>query len=105
MAKEKRSFSPQFKANVVIEALREQDTVAAIAAKHDVSPNLVFKWRKEFLENAAGVFGEQARERAERRKEEEVARERDEMLRKIGQLTLERDYLQGFCDRGGLRPR
>lgn len=43
MAKEKRSFSPQFKPSLVIEALCEQDTVATLMAKRDVSPSLMPK--------------------------------------------------------------
>ena len=51
-------------------------------------------WKKEFLENAGRVFAESKIEKEARRKEEGLKKDREQMLKTIGQLTLERDYLQ-----------
>ncbi len=60
-----------------------------------LNPNMVRKWKAEFLENAANVFEEQGKsERETKRKEAAAARERDKMLKTIGQLTVERNFLQ-----------
>lgn len=103
MATRKR-YSADFKSKLVIEALKEQRTVQEIAADHGLNPNLLFKWRKEFLEHPERVFDEKKRAGEVQRKEEEVAAEKDAMLRKIGILTIERDYLRQSCEKLGIDP-
>ncbi len=55
MAKRRR-FSASFKAEVVLEILSGQRTMAEIARQHSIKPELIARWRRHFLENAAGVF-------------------------------------------------
>ena len=100
----RRQYSADFKAKLVIEALKEQRTVQEIAADHDLNPNLLFKWRKEFLEHPERVFDEKKRADDEKRKEAEVVAEKNAMLRTIGTLTLERDYLRQSCEKLGIDP-
>jgi len=52
----KRKFSAEFKAKVALEAIREQNTVSEIAAKHQLHPNQIFQWKKQFLDNSAAAF-------------------------------------------------
>ena len=104
MASERKRYSPEFKARVVIEALKEEKSVNEIAADNDLNPNLVFKWRKQFLDHPERVFDETRRRRDEKAKEEAFGRERDEMLKTIGSLTLERDWLRRSCERFGVDP-
>jgi putative transposase len=89
---------------LVIEALKEQRTVQEIAADYGLNPNLLFKWRKEFLEHPERVFDEKKRAGEAQRKEEEVAAEKDRVLRKIDILTIERDYLRQSCEKLGIDP-
>lgn len=79
--------SPDFKAKVALAAIREQETVAEIARRFQLNANMVHKWKKEALENMAIVFGPSGGggERHE-------SREKD-LLQKIGELTVERDFL------------
>ena len=100
----RKRYSADFKAKLVIEALKEQRTVQEIAADHGLNPNLLFKWRKEFLEHPERVFDEKKRAGEVQRKEEEVAAEKDAMLRKIGILIIERDYLRQSCEKLGIDP-
>lgn len=86
MRKPRRNHSAAFKARVALEALRGEKTVAEIAAHHQVHATQVTAWKSQLLENAAGIFGGNAAVTDDR----ERIRELHE---KIGQLTVERDFL------------
>ena len=88
MRKPRRNHSAAFKARVALEALRGEKTVAEIAAHHEVHATQVTAWKTQLLEKAAGIFGGDAlaadgRERIR------------ELHEKIGELTVERDFLEG----------
>ena len=73
-----------------------------IAAEHNLSPNMVRNWRREFLENAETVFENPMKlEREARRREAALEKKNARMLKTIGQLTLERDFLQDCFRRAG----
>lgn len=88
MKKPRRNHSPAFKARVALEAIRGEKTVAEIAAHHEVHATQVTAWKTQLLENATAVFGGEA-----------VAADERERIRelhaKIGELTVERDFLDG----------
>lgn len=88
-------YTPTFKAKIVLEILQGQQELEAIAAENNLNPNMVRNWKAEFLEHASGIFEEHGKaEREARRKEASAAKERDKMLKTIGQLTVERNFLQ-----------
>ena len=86
--KTRRNFTPEFKARVALEAARGAKTINEIAAEHDLHPVLVGQWKKDLLEGAAAVF-----ERGGSAKKDEEAAERARLERKIGQLTMEVEWL------------
>ena len=95
----KKTYSPAFKAKVVLEVLQEEQELSAIALKYNRNPNMLRNWKKEFLEKASSVFEETTKaEKDSRRKEAALKKRNDQMLKTIGQLTIERDYLQ-WCFR------
>ena len=54
--KSKRKFTPEFKLKVVLEVLKEKDTLATISKRHELHPNQISDWKKQFLMGAASVF-------------------------------------------------
>ena len=88
MRRPRRNHSAKFKAQVALEAIRGEKTVAQIAAHHEVHPNQVTSWKSQVLENLAGIFGG-----------EQAAGDDKERIRelhaKIGEINMERDFLAG----------
>ena len=90
---EKRNrYSSEFKTKVVLEVLREEQTVNEIAAKYELSPVMVSRWKAEFLERASMVFEKKTSEADKLRKEYESKQEHLEKL--VGQLTVEANWLK-----------
>ena len=87
MSTKRTKHSPTFKAKVALEALREQETVAEIARRYKVHANMVYKWRQQMLDNSARAFEPQETSGAQPSEREA------ELLQKIGELTVERDFL------------
>jgi len=52
----RRKFSAEFKSKVCIEAIKEQQTIEALAKKYEVHPTQINSWKKEFLKNSAAIF-------------------------------------------------
>ncbi len=52
----RRNHSPAFKAKVALEAIRGQLTVAELAQRHDIHPNLITQWKTQLLERATEAF-------------------------------------------------
>lgn len=92
-------YTPEFKAKIVLEVLQGERELGAIAAENNLNPNMVRNWKAEFVENASSIFEEHGKaDREVKRKEAAAAKERDKMLKTIGQLTVERNFLQDcFC--------
>lgn len=88
MSKRRRQFSAEFKSKVAIEALQEKETIAQLAQKYKIHPVQISQWKKQMMDHATMVFGKDRGASAER---EQVKVE--ELLKKIGELTMERDFL------------
>lgn len=90
----KTKFSPEYKARLVIECLKEEKTISEIAAREDISRVQLQAWKKEFLENAGRVFSQNRDEKeAQQIIRETQAREQD-LMAKVGRLTVEVDWLK-----------
>ena len=92
--KTRRRFAGDFKARVALEALRGDKTIQEIAAKHKVHPNQVSAWKRQAIESLSEVFSNGA----DRERQDHQAEIRD-LHAKIGQLTVERDFLSGGLKR------
>ena len=87
MSKRRRNHSPQFKAKVALAALKGDKTLAELSAEFNVHPNQITTWKQQLLENASELFS----------KGKSPASATDETVKelhaKIGQLTVENDFL------------
>ena len=84
----RRRFTGEFKARVALEALRGDKTVQEIAAKHKVHPNQVSTWKRQAIDGLSEMFSNGT----DRERQDHETEVRD-LHAKIGQLTVERDFL------------
>ena len=93
MKRSRRNHSAKFKARIALEALRGEATLAQLASRHGVHATQIATWRKQLLKHAGEVFehGNPAVEDAEQRIRDLQA--------KVGELTMERDFLAGALGR------
>jgi len=84
----RKRYSAEFKARVALEALRGEQTVAELAAKHGVHVTMINGWKRQAVEGMAAIFGAKA-EALPAATEADLAR----LHAKIGQLVVERDFL------------
>jgi transposase-like protein len=102
MARKYRQTSPEIKAKAVLEALKENEELAVIAAKYDIDPRNLKDWKKEFIENSASVFDKQE----EKRLKEELKEKQkhiDLLNKKIGESTIFQDWFKKKYRETGLK--
>lgn len=85
----RRKYTSTFKAKVVLEALKERASAAELAQKYDLAPQQISLWKREFLSNAESVFESKGKS-----KKTQVEEEKDQLLKAIGQLKVENDFLK-----------
>ena len=86
MSKTRRNHVPQFKTKLVLEALAGEKTIHEVAAKHQIHPNQVTQWRRQLIDQAAEVFGKPAGEAP--------AGDRETLLARIEELTVQNDFFR-----------
>ena len=91
--RKRRQHAPAFKAKVALAAAKGDRTLAELAEQFDVHPNQIQEWKKKLVTSAEQVFGAGASEAAE------TEREVEKLHAKIGQLTMENDFLSRVLGR------
>ena len=94
----RRNHSPAFKAKVAVAAIKGERTLIELTQDFDVHPNQIKQWRDQLVEGTTGVFGEAPRAEAE------PVIDVKTLHAKIGELTLENDFLSGALGKAGLLP-
>jgi transposase-like protein len=87
MSRKRKQYSSEFKAKVALAALKEDETVAQLAARYEIHPTMIHTWKRNLLEGAANIFDKG--NKIDKQSEAKV----DELYRHIGQLKVERDFL------------
>jgi len=95
MKAKRRKFAATFKAKVALEAIKERYTLAELSKKYEVHPNMITKWKREFLERSSEIFETQP-------PDNDFDAEREKLYAKIGKLEVERDWLKKISRRAGL---
>ena len=93
----RRNHTAAFKAKVALAAVKGEKTLSELAEQFDVHANQITQWKSQLLEGAIGVFGGEA-------KSDQATTTVDlkSLHAKIGQLTLENDFLEGALTKAGL---
>jgi len=84
----RRKFTAEFKSKVALAALREEHTLAELSAKYAVHPNMIRNWKRQAADGLAGLFAGKGDKQAGI-----VQTEIKDLHAKIGQLTIENDFL------------
>ena len=87
----RKTYDKAFKAKVALEALKGEKTIQELGQIHGVHPNLITQWKKLLVDNAPELFDRLGKGNEE---DQEVERQKDLMLRQVGQLTIENEFLK-----------
>ncbi|MBK7490160.1 MAG: transposase [Bacteroidales bacterium] len=94
MKSKRQKHSGAFKAKVAIEALQERESISELSVKYSIHPNMISRWKKEFLDRA------RAFDKPVHDKKEDADLEK--LYAKIGQLEMEREFLKKNLKKLGL---
>jgi transposase len=92
----RRNHSPTFKAKVALAAVKGDRTIAQLAEHFDVHPNQITAWKSQLEGNASEIFGSGGGTPVT------PAVDVKSLHAKIGELTLENDFLEGALTKAGL---
>ena len=93
MSRKRRNFSAKFKSDLAIELLKGEKDLNTLATENNIQPNLLRNWKREFLNNASAVFDDKREENLKEKLVEE-RKEKAEYAKKVGQLTMQVDWLK-----------
>ena len=96
MKRTRKTYDVKFKAKVALEAIRERETLNELAAKYGVSPVMISRWKKEFIENSAAAF------EPPKIDDEAIQKQKDRYLRKIGDLEMQLDFAKRVSRKLGI---
>lgn len=86
----RKAFTEDFKAKVALAAVREQETIAEIASRFEVHPTQVNNWKAVAIKNFSNIFNKNSKLEGSDGETKRI----EELERKIGQLTMDNDYLK-----------
>jgi transposase-like protein len=95
--RKRRKHSAEFKARVALEALKGIKTTSEIAKEFEIHPVMVGKWKNEMVDRLPELF-----EVNNAKKAKESEKEKEHLHRKVGQLTMEVDFLEKKCKQLGI---
>jgi putative transposase len=93
--RKKKTYSAEFKTKVVLEVLKEEESLSAIASKYEITVQTLRKWKSQFLENASLAFDLSNATKEYKEKIEKLEKENEELAKTLGKTTIERDWAVG----------
>jgi len=93
MSVKRKSYSADFKAKLVLEVLEDEKTINEIASKYEVLPVSLKNWKKQFLENMSLAFDKSTVVKEYKDEIETLKKDKDTLAKKVGNLTIEKDFL------------
>ena len=88
-----KTYSGSYKLKVVLEVLTQEQPISAIASKYQITPKNIHNWKKQFLANASDIFSPTKLEASYKAKLSTLELENDELAKKLGKTTIEKDWL------------
>ncbi len=95
MSTKRRTYSAEFKAKLVLEVLEGEKTINEIASSYEIIPNNLKNWKKQFLENMSLAFDKSSVVKDYKEEIETLQKNNDNLAKKVGNLTIEKDFLEG----------
>ena len=87
---QRKTYSPELKAKIAVEAIRELRTISELAAAYDVHPSVIKRWKRQVLEQLPSLFSSRKQQLQGKQQEELTAT----LYQQIGQLKVELDWLK-----------
>ena len=88
----RKSYTAEFKAKVVLEAVRGDKSLAELSSKYDIHPSQVRQWKKEMLSGLPDIFS------GKKKREKQNEHNESRLIEKIGRLEVEVDWLKKKSD-------
>ena len=95
MSRKRTTYTADFKAKVVLELLEGEKTLNEIASKYNLLPKNLQNWKRQFLENASLAFDKSAVVKEYKEQIKELEKQKDATSKKLGEIIVERDWLEG----------
>lgn len=95
MSTKRKTYNADFKAKLVLKVLEGEKTLNEIASEYEILPKNLQNWKKQFLENMSLAFDKSTVVKEYKSEIEALQKDKDSMAKKVGELTLERDFLEG----------
>ena len=86
----RKRYDKEFKAKIALEALKGEKTQQELAVTYAVHPNMIALWKQQILEHASVLFKKEGKDKDA----EDTERKQDELLKQIGQLQVEIEFLK-----------
>ncbi len=91
MGTSRRKFTSEFKKKVVLEALKERNTIQELAVKYEIHPQQITDWKRHFMDNSEVAFDRPGTEEGKTAEQDKLI---EQLYAQIGQLKVENDFLK-----------
>jgi transposase len=95
MTKNRKSYKASYKAQVVLDLLKEEKTLSQISSEYKLSTSVISKWKNIMIKNIEKVFEDSAAKSLQEKKDYE--KQLDELYQQIGKLTTQLNWLKKKC--------